>query len=115
MARQNADLQPQAQAHLMQRPVQQTGHQTHRTGSQRDERVDGIAGQGAADHVGQCAHDKTARRAEPDCCQVGGQSAQVEPQESGGHREHAGKDDAHGREQGQHRQGTNGQFGMIHR
>ena len=85
---------------------QQTGHQTHRTGSQRDERVDGIAGQGAADQISHRSHGEAARRAEPDRRQVGGQRAQIEPQKAGGNGQHAGKDDAHSRQKGQHRQGT---------
>ena len=114
MSQQHADLQPQAGAqpgHLL--PCKPR-HQTNGTRAQRDERVDGVACQHAADHIGHSAHGKAGTGAEQQRCQQHRQAAQIEPHKAGGDAQHPAEHDAHCHQQGQHGERADGIFRVVH-
>ena len=113
MAQQHADAQPQAGAVVRQLLPGIARHQTNGTGTQRDERVDGITGQYAADDVGHRTHGKACPGPEQQCGQQHRQAAQVEPNKAGGDAQHPAEHDAHGHQQCQHDQCADGSSGWI--
>ena len=114
MAGKHADLGAQAQPQVGQGAPEKARRQADGACPQRDQRIDGVAGKGAADHIGHCTHGKALHRPEQHSGQQGGQAAQVEPDKAGGNAQHPGKHDAHGSEQGQHGELADGISGMVH-
>jgi hypothetical protein len=113
VCRQHTAPQPGAGAQMGKLPPAQAADQADGRRTQRDERIDGIASQHAADDVGHHAHDETRPRSKEDARQQHRQTAQIEPDKAGGDAQHPGKDDAHGDEQSHRRQGAHGDPGFF--